>query len=260
MNKTSFVLLLIVFLLLALPWLPRAQSAGEDDSMTVDPDHIKIGTFYHGTDVNITADIPLCEGVVVKIESEGKEVVLNRKAKIGFIWMNVAKVTVEGAPEVYVLASSDEVAAICSPGERERLGIGLETLESSVSFSSEKPLTGKEFRDFLKLKKHAGTYNDNISIVLEPAGDGRQTVTAELPLPSVMPSGNYTLRLYCFDAGILIEESSAQLKIEKAGLPRLESELAHEHAAAYGVAAVLVAMVAGIAMGVIFSSKGGGGH
>jgi uncharacterized protein (TIGR02186 family) len=258
MYKTSFKLLILVLLGFCLPSALEPHSYSSDVSINVDPDKIKIGAFYHGTSVSVTANTPLCEGVVVKIESDGREVVLNKKGKVGVIWLNVAKITVGGAPEVYILASSDDVANICSTDAREQLLLGTDALDKKISFESEKPLTGKEFGEFLKLKQHAGTYNYDIPIVIEPASDKRQTITASLPLPSVMPSGNYTVRLYCFEGGDLIEDASAPLTIEKVGLPRLESELAHEHPAAYGITAILVAMVAGITMGVMFSSRGGG--
>ena len=260
MRKTAHTLLLLAVLCLLVPSVLAPQSNGERVSLTIDPSEVKIGTFYHGTSVNVKAETPPCDGVVIKIESEGKELVLNRKARLGFIWMNVAKVTVEHAPEVYLLASSDDVAAICSREVRNKLRVGTETLKERVTFSSEKPLTGGEFGEFLKLKRHSGTYKEDIPITLEPAGGGRQTVTAAIPLPSVVPSGKYALRLYCFVEGQLVEETSAILTIVMSGLPRIESNLAHERAAAYGVAAILVAMIAGITMGVIFSSKSGGGH
>jgi uncharacterized protein (TIGR02186 family) len=228
--------------------------------MSVDPAAIKIGTFYHGATVRVTAQTPPCEGVVVTIESGSKTFILNRKARVGFLWMNVAKVTIEGAPEVYVIASSADVESICSAEDREKLRLGVASLKSTTSVSSDGPITGEEFDEFIKLKRHTGEYNDDIHVDMGPVGDETHSVTAELPLPSVTPSGAYKVSLYCFEGGKLVETATDELKIEKVGLPRLEAELAHEHAAAYGIAAILVAMVTGITMGAIFTSKGGGGH
>jgi uncharacterized protein (TIGR02186 family) len=257
MNKNLFMCLLLVLLLPSVPSLLEADRSDGTVSLTVDPNRIEVGTFYHKKNVNVTANVPLCDGVVLQIKSRPEEVVLNRKGRLGFVWMNVAKVTVAGAPEVYILGSSDEVKTICSPEERDRLQLGLETLRKTISFRSERPGTGDEFNQFLRLKKHRGTYRDDISVNLGPENNEGRTVSATVPLPSVIPVGEYTLRLYCFEEGALVEDLSAPLTIEKSGLPRLESKLAHEHPAAYGVVAVLVAMLAGITMGVIFSSKSG---
>jgi hypothetical protein len=68
------------------------------------------------------------------------------------------------------------------------------------------------------------------------------------------------LRLYCFEDGMEIAGGAAELTIEKVGLPRLEGELAHRHPAAYGVLAVLAAAAAGVGTGILFTSRGRGGH
>ena len=81
--------------------------------------------------------------------------------------------------------------------------------------------------------------------------------TAVLPLPSAVPPGEYEVELFCFKAGELIARSSAPLIVERSGLPKLMTDLAFNHAAAYGVLAIVVAMTVGIIMGVIFRSRGG---
>ena len=129
-----------------------------------------------------------------------------------------------------------------------------------MSFTSDKPLAGGEFDQFLKLKEHVGTYRDDVPIEMKPVPGERRAISASLPLPSIMPSGDYTVRLYCFEDGRVVDEASAGLTIVKTGLSHLENELAHEHSAAYGIMAILVAMAAGITTGVAFSSRGGQGH
>jgi uncharacterized protein (TIGR02186 family) len=256
MKRTLLNRLFLAVPLLFAMFSTDARSTGGVALLTVTPDHIRCGTFYHGTDVNVVADVPLCDGAVLKIERDGGETVLNRKGRVGFVWLNVAKVTVAGAPVLYILASSSEVTSICSIGERERLGIGLDALRAGISFQSDAPLTGQEFREFLKLKRHAGTYNEDIPIQMEGTGEGRQRIEASIPLPSAAPSGDYNVRLYCFQDGAMIGEASAGLTIESVGFPRFEYELAHGHAATYGIMAILVAMVAGLGTGLVFSSRG----
>ncbi|MGD8414528.1 MAG: TIGR02186 family protein, partial [Candidatus Latescibacterota bacterium] len=260
MHMKSVTIVLVAIMVQSLPLALMARVDGTGVAMSVDPEAINIGTFYHGTTVRVAAQTPICEGVIVTIESGEKTFILNRKARVGFLWMNVAKVTIEGAPEVYVLASSADVEAICSAKDREKLRLGVESLKGITSVSSDSPVTGEEFDEFIKLKRHTGEYNDDITIDIESGGEEMQSVTAELPLPSVTPSGSYKVSLYCFNGEKLVETATDELKIEKVGLPRLEAKLAHEHAAAYGIAAILVAMVTGITMGAIFTSRGGGGH
>jgi uncharacterized protein (TIGR02186 family) len=223
--------------------------------LTADPDRIQVGSFYHGAKVRVTADIPVCDDVVVKMEGKDEEVTLNRRARVLGIWLNVAQVTVRNAPQAYVLAASEELANICSRDEQEELGLGFDALGKRMTFTSDKPLSGFEFDEFLKLKEHSGTYAVSTDIDLRPANGHRQELSAILPIPSAMSCGKYTVRLYCFEHGSLIEDAVAQISIEKVGLPRLMTALALEHPAAHGILAVFAALAAGITMGAIFNSR-----
>lgn len=223
--------------------------------LTAEPDHIRIGTFYHGTNVRVTADLPPCDGVVVKMEGKDQEVTLNKRGRVFGIWLNVARVTVRNAPQAYVIAASATLESICSKQEREELGLGFDALRSRISFSSDEPLTGSEFDEFLNLKRHSDTYAVSTDIHLTPAHAGRQEVSAVLPVASAIPCGEYTVRIYCFEHGSLLEDAATQISIESVGLPRLIAALAVDHAAAHGLLAICAALAAGSAMGVIFHSR-----
>jgi uncharacterized protein (TIGR02186 family) len=228
--------------------------------LTAVPDRIEIGTLYHGTDVRVAADVPLCDHAVITIVGPDREIVLNRKGRLAVIWMTVAHVTVKNAPQVYVLAASGSINAICPPEERRRLGLGLESLRGSIEFESDEGLTGREFDEFVKLKKHDGSYAVSARVVLGPENGDRRTLSAVMPVAASTPPGVYPVRLYCFTADSLVAQASVPITIEKVGLPRFTTALAFQHAAAYGTLAVLIAMLAGITMGVIFSSRPGRGH
>ena len=85
-------------------------------------------------------------------------------------------------------------------------------------------------------------------------------IDVRTPVPSGMPSGDYDIHLYCFREGNLVEERAARLNIDRIGLPHFMINLAYNHAAEYGLLAIIVAMAAGIIMGVIFSSLPGRGR
>ncbi|MEJ2721274.1 MAG: TIGR02186 family protein [bacterium] len=257
MNRATLAFLLLCLLRFVSTDEAGAAPAGGDIEMTAVPDRIRIGTFYSGTGVRIDADVPDCDNVVMTLEGEDEVDELNRKGKVGIIWLNVARVTVRNAPSAYIIAASDRLAAVTSRDEREKLGLGFDALESRIEFDSNKPLTGKELEEFIKLKKHAGTYKEDIDVVMGPAKGGRRTASAALPIPADIPAGEYTVRSYCFIHQELIATASMTLPIEKVGLPNLASTLAYSHAAVYGILAIVIAMVVGISMGALFSMKSG---
>jgi len=260
MQGFSQKIFLPVFLLSVLLAGVTAAAGDDEVRLNIAPDHIRAGTFYHGTGIHITSLVPSGCRAVIKIEGRRSEVVLNRKGKLAVIWLNVGKVTVENAPQIYLLAASDELAGIGSREEREKLGLGYEALEKSITFSSDKGLTGSEFGDFLKLKEHSGMYNIETRIHMGDAKRGKRELSVDLPMPASIPPGEYKVQLFCFEQGNLIERASAPLSIEKVGLPSLTAMLAYDHAAAYGVIAIVVAMMTGITMGIIFHSRARQSH
>lgn len=229
-------------------------------SLTIIPDHIRIGTFYDGSRVRITANTDSCDGAVVVLEGREEEVELNRKGRVAIIWMNVAQIKISGLPQAYILAASDKLDNICSEETQEKLELGLKSLRSRMQVSSDQPLTGKEFDQFLKLKTKNRTYDTDIKIDLRNISSGEEELSAVLPIPSGMPPGNYDIELYCFKNGNMVEKQSASLEIDRIGLPHFMINLANSHAAMYGLLAIFVAMIVGIIMDFIFNSLPGSGH
>lgn len=237
-----------------------AGSFGEDIAsgdtvitLNVSPDKIKVGTFYNGSSVRISADIPVCDGAVLVMEAGKEEIKLNRKGRVAGIWLNVAKVTVRNVPTVYLLAASDKLENICSPDRRRELRLGSEYLQNQIQFVSDKPLTGLEFEEFLKLKTDNGTYKMDIAINLEMTEPAKMRLSTALPIAPTIPPGTYHIMLYCFAGGNPIARGTSQLTVESIGLARLMVNLAENNAAVYGILAIAVSMVVGIMMGVIFN-------
>jgi len=218
------------------------------------PDQINIGTFYSGTEVRVTAEVGECNGAVIVLESGDEEVRLNRKGRVAGIWLNVAKVTVADAPHVYIMATSDDLDNICSAEAQRDLRLGKEFLRNRIKFTSSKPLTGSEFDQFFKLKLHDGTYSLDNRLEISSGSSGGSELSAVLPVSSTVPPGTYAVAVYCFRDGELTGRGVAGLSIERTGLSRVMSDLAHEKAALYGIVAILAAMAVGLGIGMVFNS------
>jgi hypothetical protein len=100
----------------------------------------------------------------------------------------------------------------------------------------------------------------NVKVDLVSTGSGQKELSAILPVPPTVPPGSYTVLLYCFKDGKPVERGSAELSIVRVGLARVMASLAYSEPAVYGVVAIVVAMIVGIGMGIIFSSRPGSGH
>ena len=83
-------------------------------------------------------------------------------------------------------------------------------------------------------------------------------MTASFPLPTNTRPGTYKVCLSVIQDGKVVSHACTDLTVAMVGFPALLASLAYQHGAAYGVLAVVIAIVTGFAMGFLF--KGGGGH
>ena len=252
-------LLLISSLLLFNPVLHTAQlpEDAESSNISIAPDTIHINAFYKGADVAVSADLPIdCDGAAVKIQGKDEEITLKRKGKVYIFWLNVDDVTVSNAPGIYILNSTAEPESISAIEAQRSCLLGYDALKEHIDFKGKNALTGSEFSEFIKLKEHNSSYQQNTTAQLRPSPDKeRHSFNAILHIPPAMPSGNHQILLYYFRDRALMGRSSTTLRVEKVGLPNYLYSLAFDHPAFYGVFACIIAMAAGITMGLILGSR-----
>ena len=70
------------------------------------PDVVEIGAFFNGHEVKIIGKIPQGAQAVIEITGQTATEHLMRKGRRGGLWMNVGEVEVQGAPSVYLAAST----------------------------------------------------------------------------------------------------------------------------------------------------------
>ena len=227
-------------------------------AMTLEPARVEMGTFCSTVDVLVTAEIPKCDGAVLLLQGPDEEIKLNTKGRVAGIWLNVSQMKVSNVPQFYILAQSDSLEKLCDPECLASLGVGTDFLLGRMDFSSEGTLQGWEREEFLRLKKRGGTYKLGIAITLAPSRHEWLQLTAKLPISPSCVAGTYPVTMYCFDGGIPVHRATASLSIERTGLAQFMSGLARAHAGLYGVLAIVVAVVVGLGMGIIFTSRTGG--
>jgi uncharacterized protein (TIGR02186 family) len=259
-SRSLFYSLLASFTILYVCGQDTRENQDEIRNLKVDPDHIEIGAFFKGKQIFVNAEIPECDGIVIEFEGKTKDLILNKKGKRKFLWLNVAQITAKNAPSVYFLASSDKLEKICSEEELEEESLGYISLKNKIIFGSDMPLTNMEFEEFIKLKERRGSYSINNKVIFNPYSNGRQKVSTTLNIPSFIPAGDYEVFLYCFRNRNLIKKASANFLIEEVGLTALIKNLAFGSPATYGIFAIVIALAAGIIIGILFSKRRSGGH
>lgn len=247
---------LAVAIVLALIWAPaRAQ----EDLVTDISEHlVSIESNFTG------AELLIFGSVAAKREGEGRRdiiivvrgpevpVVVRRKARVAGIWLNYDAATLAGVPGYYAVLSSRTPAAIAPQTVLERYGIGTANLNFTVADETIAS-TDANIEDFFKaatrLKAAQGLY------VERPGGVvflGGTLFRATIEMPANVPVGVYTATVYLFRDGAVTHAQTSPLYVGKAGFERQVFDFAHTSPLAYGIIAVLVALIAGWAASAIF--------
>ncbi len=227
-------------------------------TLTVSPATVKIGTFFHGQTVTVSGTIPAGAQAVLEVVGASAEEPLMRKGRRGGLWMNVGKILVHDAPSLYLVMSTTKELLSAAPPSATW---GYRALEKRISFTGKiEPAERQEFlKQFLELKESEHIYASWPGALKVGAASGPEsTVNGTFSLPTNTRPGNYQVCLSVIQDGQVVGHTCTDFKVELVGFPALLASLAFQHGAAYGVLAVVIAIVTGFAMGFLF--KGGGGH
>jgi len=246
----------MVMLGVLLAGLSPAQAA--EPTLKVSPDNVQIGTFFSGQTMTVAGAIPAGSQAVLEVVGSSADEHLMRKGRRGFLWMNVGEITVHDAPSLYLVMSTAKELLTSATGEATW---GYQSLEKRIAFNgdieaAERPMFMKQF---LELKESEHIYASFPGALKVKSGSGGQSaVKGTFFLPTNTKPGTYKVVLSVITDGKVAGSASTELTVAMVGFPALLADLAYKQGAAYGIIAVVIAIVTGFAMGFLF--KGGGGH
>jgi hypothetical protein len=111
--------------------------------------------------------------------------------------------------------------------------------------------------ELLTLKKEQGLYEEKTQgVALGPdTGTGR-TFTADLSVPSVIAPGHYSVEAVAIRDGAVVARSTSVVEAEMVGFSKFLSVMAFNKGLLYGVLSTIIAIAGGLAIGIVFQSKG----
>jgi hypothetical protein len=225
----------------------------------IQPHTIRIGSFFPGGKVTVRAVVPHGDQVAFRIVGPREELALMRKGRVGGLWMNVQQIHFKNLPKAYLLWTSEKLASLEAEGAEKPMKLNY----LSVLSNSLEPPNQEEgsllLKELIKLKEADKLYHIFEGTVrikpLEKETWDQADALLELP-PKIYP-GSYALELMAFNKGNGRLLHSSTLEVKLVGFPALISGLAMGKGLWYGILAVLIALVSGLLIGIVFSSKGG---
>ncbi len=222
----------------------------------ITPDHINIGTFYNGTKVKVKGTIPAGADAVLRVSGHYGHIPLKKKGKIaGLLWMNIGDITLKNVPEVFLVVSSSNMKdKIDSPA----LNLGYKYLEKMMDIEPENEDKTFIFKEFVKLLEKSGTYGIfTNNLTYSNKDNNLKEFSGYIPIPPKMKQGSYKVELFVVKDNKIIGQGERELTLKQVGFPALVSKLAFDYPLIYGIGAVIIAIFAGLVMGILFKGKGG---
>jgi uncharacterized protein (TIGR02186 family) len=247
----------VVIVLIGLSCYCSAETLS---GIQLEPNLISIGAFYNGARASLSGEIPGDAEVLIRVSKEAEDIDFFRKGRVwGLFWMNVGKITFHNLPGVYMLYLSENISEslIAHEPELRRMGIGFDALTHNASITPDNSDKDARFREFIELKKSDGQYavHENALVYhLSEPNAATKSFACDLTIPPAMPQGIYEVTTFVFKNGGVYLTDTRTLKIEETGLPAKIVSLAFGHGTAYGILSVLIAITAGLLMGIIFKS------
>lgn len=256
---------LLSTLILVFPSLAVMSSAPEVQAATIalEPATVSISAFYNGGDIDVSGQVPADADVLVRVSGEPHEVTLKKKGKVsGLLWMNVADVTFENVPPVYLLYTSKgflgSVDDSATGGMWGELGLGFDAIKEQMQIQPSGEDKDTDFKDFLKLKQREHLYSlmpDSVRFV--DSQGSMKTFDAKIHLPTRLKQGTYKVDVLAVNGDQIVDTASEELQIKQIGFPAFLTTMAFDRALLYGILAVACALIAGLGMSIIFKDKGG---
>jgi uncharacterized protein (TIGR02186 family) len=230
----------------------------------VAPAAISIDTFYNGGQLLVSGQLPEDCEAVVRVVGERSDLQLKKKGKVGgILWMNMDTVTFNDLPNVLIIQTAKDFRALLGAHPENTAGwrLGLEALEETTSIVPQPTDKITLFKELRKLKEEQGLYAvSSKNLHYQESSGGQKSFEVGIPIAPRFPPGNYTVEVYALREGEVVEQDRQPLEVKLVSFPGMLAALAFQHSALYGLCAVVIAIVAGLLTGILFSGGKGGSH
>lgn len=230
-------------------------------AMHISPDEVIIGATYNGKDLDVTGEIAADEEAVVQVIGTDSEAEFKQTGKVGgLFWMTVAHLSISEAPTSYLMYLPERISKWREQKDARwtKLNMDFSALEAKAKIEPEPEDKAGVFGEFLKLKTHDGLYQLVENGVSYYAGKGgKKQFHAQIHIPAKIPVASYKVVVTRLKDGVVAGVEKGEFHMKEEGFPALISDLAFHRSLLFGVLAVMIAIFAGLFMGLLFKDRGG---
>jgi len=244
MNKSKIKL--TVFILLVL----FSNTVLAEAYFDISENNIKIETNFIGKEVIIFGILNNDQETILTIKGPEKNAVIQKKERILGFWFNTKQITYNQIPSIFFIASSNEIEDILPTSTiiKEELSFNylLENKTSQRNFISDISLdTWKD--NFVRIKK-----NKNLFKEYDIEKIDNKLFQTRIFFPAKSIPGEYKVNVYQIKNNLILNNKEKIITLKKSGVGSQIYNFAHKNAAAYGLFAVIFAILSGFLAATLF--------
>ena len=216
----------------------------------ISENNIKIETNFIGKEVIIFGILNDDQETIMTIKGPEKNALIQKKERILGFWFNTKKITYNQIPSIFFIASSNEIEDILPTSTiiKEELSFDylLENKTSQRNFISDISLdTWKS--NFVRIKK-----NKNLFKEYEIENIDNKLFQTRIFFPAKSIPGEYTVNVYQIKDNLILNSKEKVITLKKSGIGNQIYNFAHKNAAAYGLFAIIFAVLSGFLAATLF--------
>ena len=244
MNKSKIKL--TAFILLVL--FPNTVLA--EAYFDISENNIKIETNFIGKEVIIFGILNNNQETILTIKGPEKNAVIQKKERILGFWFNTKQITYNQIPSIFFIASSNEIEDILPTSTiiKEELSFNylLENKTFQRNFISDISLDNWK-DNFVRIKKNKNLFKE---YSIEKIDNKLFQTRVFFPAKSI--PGEYKVNVYQIKNNLILNNKERIITLNKSGIGNHIYNFAHNNAAAYGLFAIIFAILSGFLAATLF--------
>ena len=216
----------------------------------ISEENIKIETNFIGKEVIIFGILNDDQDTIITIKGPEKNAVIQKKERILGFWFNTKKIIYNKIPSIFFIASSNDIKDILPTSSiiKEELSFKylLENKTSKRNFISDISLeTWKD--NFVRIKKSKNLFKEyNIEKI------DNKLFQTRVFFPTKSIPGEYKVNVYQIKNNLILNNKEKIITLKKSGIGNHIYNFAHSNAAAYGLFAIIFAILSGFLAATLF--------
>ena len=238
-NLTAFILLVLF-----------SNTALAEAYFDISENNIKIETNFIGKEVIIFGILNDDQETIMTIKGPEKNAVIQKKERILGFWFNTKKIIYNEIPSIFFIASSNNIKDILPTSSiiKNELSFNylLENKTSQRNFISDVSLEAWK-NNFVRIKKSKNLFKE---YSIEKIDNKLFQTRVFFPAKSI--PGEYKVNVYQIKNNLILNNKEKIITLKKSGIGNHIYNFAHNNAAAYGLFAIIFAILSGFLAATLF--------